>query len=730
MIFRNKSIRAVFIIIILFLLNPISGKVFAQFQKPVFWLNLDTIYVERNEVKMVRGETFLPKEKVAWVLDAQNNQKSEVLGKYYELVPGVVNNSVLLDGYSSYIEVKGENAPIIKENFSIEAWVVLGAYPTHLCPLVDNKHLESIGYHNGYSFNIDALGRLCFKLATKGQTQVLTAGETLPLNIWNHVVAVYSEGEGMKIYLNNKLIAKKTVADPFIPSLGIELDESVANISLLIGKSRGKAKPYGTMRPYGTQDMYSYYDGLIDEIKIYDEAITSESINESFAKLNPDAMPTLPDRTLPSGPKGNAKFGAVNTTLQYYPAWDAPWHVGENADVLVQFDNSPCKFVFWRGTNYIPNFVTENDIWFNNAFNEGWNEHGSCEPMSDKRNTYSQVKIIENSDARVAILWRYGLVDNWNNFAFEDPNTGWGDWVEETYYIYPDMTGIRKDVLYSNAPRAAHEWQESIMVLSPGQTPEDILEYEALTMLNMKGEKHTYSWEHETPPHLPKKPAKANIKLINTKSAYKPFSIIRPEDNPHPDIYAGEIRRDVSVFPWWNHWPVATKPTDGRYAMFADRPAHSSLSHWHWDAYNMTDNSITKLMLVGMTKNDTKDLLSIAKSWTNAPELISKNQNISKTYYDPAEKAYKIKLTKANEDLDFSIQANEDSPLVNPAIIIENWGDSDFVFKIDGERIERGKNLRNGYLNGLYSTDLIIWLKMDAEETKEFSIENIVTSGQ
>ena len=94
-----------------------------------------------------------------------------------------------------------------------------------------------------------------------------------------------------------------------------------------------------------------------------------------------------------------------------------------------------------------------------------------------KRNTYSYVKIIENSDARAVILWRYGLVDNWNKFAFEDPDTGWGDWVEETYYMYPDMTGIRKNILYSNAPRAAHEWQEDIVVLSPGQSPEDVLEY-------------------------------------------------------------------------------------------------------------------------------------------------------------------------------------------------------------------------------------------------------------
>ncbi|MCK5694016.1 MAG: hypothetical protein KAI08_14230, partial [Bacteroidales bacterium] len=396
--------------------------------------------------------------------------------------------------------------------------------------------------------------------------------------------------------------------------------------------------------------------------------------------------------------------------------------VGDNSDVLLQFDETPCKFVFWRGTNYIPNFVTENGIWFNNAFDEGWNEHGSCEPMSDKRNTYSYVKIIENNDARVVVLWRYGLVDNWNNFAFTDPSTGWGDWVEETYYMYPDMTGIRKDVLYSNAPRAAHEWQESIMVLSPGQTPEDILEYGALTLVNMKGENHTYSWEHEIPPFLPQEPENHNIKIINTKSDYYPFSILRPQDNPHSDIYAGEIRRDVSVFPWWNHWPVSVKPTDGRSAMFADRPAHSSLSHWHWDAQEMTDNSVTKIMLVGLTDQNTDGLVTMAKSWINAPSLSHKSPLIKTAGYNQSEKSYIIELAESGK-LQFEIEASHDAPLHNPAFVITNWGISDISLIMNGKKIERGKEFRYGFRSGLENTDLIIWIKTNSEEVNQFIIE-------
>jgi len=693
-----------------------------EVDKPLLWMNLDEIEIERNMVEMVRGETFLPKEKMAYVMDEVKGEQSEIYGKYYESVNGVKGNALLLDGYTSYIEIPGEKAPVVMNDFSLEAWIALGAYPTHLCPIIDNKHDVNIGYHNGYSFNINALGQLNFRMATRGHTEQLIVPQTLPLNKWIHVAAVYDEREGMKIYLNGELAGQKEVKGKFVPALGIDIDESVSNLSMLIGRSRVKAKPFGTLRPYGTQDHHSFFDGLIDEVKVFNTALTSKYISSGFKRNNTGDAPQLPDRTLPSGPDGTGRFGAVNTTLDYYPAWDAPWHVGESADVVVQFDESPCKFVFWRGTNYIPNFVTENGIWFNNAFNEGWNENGSCEPMSDKRNTYSYVKILENTDARVVVLWRYGLVDNWNNFAFTDPKTGWGDWVEETYYMYPDMTGIRKDVLFSNAPRAAHEWQESIMVLSPGQSPEDILEYGALTLANMKGEKHTYSWEHETPPFLPEKPENHNIKVINTKSEYYPFSIMRPEDNPYSDIYAGEIRRDVSVFPWWNHWPVAVKPTDGRSAMFSDRPAHSSLSHWHWDAQEMTDNSVTKIMLIGLTDQNVDGLVSMAKSWINAPAVSHNSSLITSANYDQTEKSYIIELEKPGK-VQFEVEASADAPMINPAFVITNWGIDDISLTLNGKKIERGKKFRYGFRSGLESTDLIIWLRANSDEVNQFIIE-------
>ncbi|MEI6675654.1 MAG: hypothetical protein WCO57_10790 [Verrucomicrobiota bacterium] len=62
-------------------------------------------------------------------------------------------------------------------------------------------------------------------------------------------------------------------------------------------------------------------------------------------------------------------------------------------------------------TNYIPQWVTENGIWYNNQFVErssvGLKETTGCvEPMSDKQCRYLQVRIIQDNDARKIIHWR------------------------------------------------------------------------------------------------------------------------------------------------------------------------------------------------------------------------------------------------------------------------------------------------------------------------------------
>jgi hypothetical protein len=705
--------KKLIIFVSVYALGAICG--FAQ--KPVAHWSFDNIRVEKQKAELVRGETYVPKEIFAYVKESVSGKEFDLNGVYYKEVSGVEGNAVLFDGYTAYIEVTGEeNIPLINDDFTVETWLALGAYPKHHCPIFDNRRAEEDGYYNGFSLEIDANGRVFLKLATKGRYEIAITSDPIPLNTWTHIAGTYSKENGLSVYIDGKLMANNLVEDEFTPA---SRDWHIT--SMIIGKSRSKTRPYGTIRPEGTEESFTFIDGIFDELKLYNSALSQKQIETTYKKQKPTEAPELPDRMLPSGPKSPGKFRAVNTTLKYYEAWDAPWLIDKNADVVVQFDEADCKFVFWHGTSYIPSWVTENDIWFNNGFNEGWNENGSCEPMSDKKAKYSNVKIIESNDARVVVKWRYGLVDVLGKFAFEDPVTGWGDWTNETYTIYPDMVGVREDKLLSNAPNAAHEWQESMMVLAPGQRPSDVLNYEALSLANIKGEAKTYSWEHDLPPHLPPYPENPVAQVINTKSEFRPFSIIRPQDNPGIDTYSGEIRRDVDVFPWWNHWPVAPRPTDGRYAQFEDRAAHASISHWWWDAYKTTDRSMTKLMLTGMTDKTVAELIPLTKSWSNPAEIQVKQPN-SMAEYKPEERAYHIILDENKENLDVVLKGSENSPVINPAFVIENWGDNEVELKINGVVVNRSEDFRYGFRESLESTDLIVWLRLEAKEEMTFSL--------
>jgi len=205
------------------------------------------------------------------------------------------------------------------------------------------------------------------------------------------------------------------------------------------------------------------------------------------------------------------------------------------------------------------------------------------------------------------------------------------------------------------------------------------------------------------------------------KSEYKPFSILRPQDNPHIDVYSGEIRRDISVFPWWNHWPTAQKPTDGRWAMADDKPAHGSLSHWFWDEYKVTEKSMTKLMLTGFTNKKIEELAPLGRSWYSPPK-VSTSSAID-VVYNQAERCFDISMKEKKNELSFEIKASEASPVLNPAFVIRDWGNSDITLEINGKAVNKGKDFRVGHRQKLDGRDLVSWLRFESTETVKVAIK-------
>ncbi len=422
----------------------------------------------------------------------------------------------------------------------------------------------------------------------------------------------------------------------------------------------------------------------------------------------------------PVGPPEPGRFGAYYTCLKYSPEWDELWRVGDHVDVVVQFDEFAHRFVFWRGTSYIPCWATDTGGWYTNEFLERRGDQGGCqgcaEPMSDKQCRHGHVRIIQSNDARVIVHWRYPPVDVDYCHPYVD-ETGWGDWVDEYYTIYPDAVGVRKAKLYTSAPDDWTEWQEGIVLNQPGTMPEDNLNLEAVSLANMNGESHTYSWEY-APPDYMDDPAGANIQTINLKGTTRPFQVIN-HNSAEVSAYGGH--HPDSHFNWWDHWPVAQERSDGSLASSTHRPSHTSLSHLRWEHYAQ-DNGIiksrTKIMLHGMTDESVAELAPLARSWEIPPVLSISSPGFTDGSYDKAQRAYKIsRNSEEATTLEFTLQGSSGSPIVNPCFVIENWwgDDSDVWLSIDGQRIDPGPDFRRGIEKDANEvSSLVIWIKKDS----------------
>ena len=438
-----------------------------------------------------------------------------------------------------------------------------------------------------------------------------------------------------------------------------------------------------------------------------------------------DVHNSMPLR-LPSGPAGPGRFGAYYVKLKYNLEWDRLWRVGPDADVVVRFDEFGHRFVFWRGTSYIPCWVSDAGGWYTNEFFErrGGERSGTMsmvEPMSDKQARYSHVRILESNDARVVIHWRYAPVDLKYTLAYIDKQSGWGDWVDEYYTIYPDAVGVREATLYTSAPGDWTEYQESIVINQPGTRPEDNMHYAAVTLVNMEGQSSTYSWEHTWPEEFDK-PENGNIQVINLKGRTRPFSIVNPEG---ASVRAYPKYGAKTKFHCWNHWPVAQEESDTTVATTFDKPSHTSLSHITWKPYAQEDNSRTWIMLHGMTDGKAAELAKLAKSWLNAPKLKLKGTSeYANEGYDPTERAYVLSCKNSGKPskLELVLEASEDSPIVNPAFVVKGWGMIGAQLKLDGKTIERGKLFRYGHRPAEHGDDLVVWVKTESDKPTNVSL--------
>ncbi len=647
------------------------------------------------------------------VVDGAADQNDRVEGNF-KSIRGSVGNALLFDGFTTVIDRPAAEAPRLAGDFSVEAWVAQGAYPWNWCPIVTQQRDEKAGY----AFSVGPRGQIRLQVAIDGAWHSIASEDWLfPLRKWTHIAATFEVGTGITLFADGRGVG----------TLKLKGEVTFApDVDLRIGTNHALTKPSNIHREHGTVASFWCLDGAVDELKIYNRAISLTDVAQTFSAATPVRDCEIQPRRMPSGPKGPGRFGAVYCKLDYYEQWDALWRVDEHPDVLIRFDQTPVRVVFWRGSRYSPAWVTDQDQWMADQSVEAWrtgkdDTDGCFEHMQDRLCRYSHVRIVESHDARTVVHWRYAPVSSKNNLWNVDEKTGRACWVDEYYTIYPDAIGVRKPTWKTGTLGRPRQFQESLPFTNPDQYNNDVVEKDFCTVANMQGEQLTLRFDENPAKKLENVPEELTIQRYNFRSPYDPVIIYEPGNRMH---YVRD--RDIRGYERpgaCNHWPVGQARCDGRTVQAADRPTHFlgfpiSSPPVHQEGDRTWWNGI-----YGMTDLPMEKLVTVARSW-NYPPRLELSEGFEERGYDRGQRAFLVDCTDGStRDLTIKVAASEESPVYNPAIVILGWGASGVTLTIDDEETVQGPGFRVGRRHGLEDSDLIVWIEHQAAEPFEMTLK-------
>ncbi|MFY0600829.1 MAG: T9SS type A sorting domain-containing protein [Cyclobacteriaceae bacterium] len=165
----------------------------------------------------------------------------------------IPENALSFDGSSNYVNLPISLSTAITQDFTVEAWInpnTIGRYEA----ILSNMEWTG-GSESGYMLTLHETGELVARMYTG--TDVATEIRTpITASGWQHVAMTY-EGTTLSLYLDGKLSASAAASGA--------IDYSPTPIGINIGRYVDSNETY-------------YYDGLIDEVRIWNVARTNLEI--------------------------------------------------------------------------------------------------------------------------------------------------------------------------------------------------------------------------------------------------------------------------------------------------------------------------------------------------------------------------------------------------------------------------------------------------------------------
>jgi hypothetical protein len=391
------------------------------------------------------------------------------------------------------------------------------------------------------------------------------------------------------------------------------------------------------------------------------------------------------------------KTGAFSS-MPYEGAW-AP----ELKDVVVWLPNG-ARFVFWRGSSYIPFWAGRHNTGACYEWAEIISQPAGAvdcvEPLMDKELRYSRVEIVESTAARVHVRWSYQSTD----FEYKV----WGDAAVEDYYFYPDGFGTRVVNLKAD-PRNDYELNEFIILTPMGAYPLEVLPEDPVDVLFLDGRKHSYRFPNSVG-NAAKTTGPGGVPSIYRLRLHEDEKLAAISFNPNltvlpPVVFGPFFDRGEMVTPcyWGSHWPLARGNSTGRTIddRIALTPTHNSVMSWAGSrpAPIRTENLNTLdtlgrsrpmtlrtwAWLIGMSDAADRALLDRARSFATPPSIASlRGTRLEFDAYVPERRAIRLVV----EGRDVAITIEPGPPCVNPVFELDRAPEGSIRVMLGGQSLD------------------------------------------
>ncbi|MEX0735956.1 MAG: LamG-like jellyroll fold domain-containing protein [Bacteroidota bacterium] len=207
-------------------------------------------------------------------LNDESSSNHPLTGVGTGYAPGYTGQGLSLSGTTGSFAHATDETYYHPSNPSVETWIKMQGTSEHVSILT-----ESIqgAWADGRGFFLDILsGKARFVIGNASGWKVAQSATTLQLDTWYHVVGTY-EGSTLNIYVNGQLDGSNnigTVTISYTPLSNAGPNPSTMYVGIQHNSNNSS--------PTTTSDLYFPFQGVIDEVRVYNRALTATEVQQHY----------------------------------------------------------------------------------------------------------------------------------------------------------------------------------------------------------------------------------------------------------------------------------------------------------------------------------------------------------------------------------------------------------------------------------------------------------------